>query len=492
MFDHSGRFGALQLDTTTTPAIKKLLDLNHSAIGIQGALKSLTAATTISGKEQQQLKYSNVVIVSKRMLYNQTRIPPTESKYSKRILHNQTRISPTQTKRNYCDFNGINTWNSRVTTQLQKKGYCTQLATNRRVKKARLQLPQLQGVEYREHFLSRIGNCTSVIEEFQHNYYVSAEEEGFPLAFIFVVYTNAQQVIRLLKAIYRPHNLYCIHPDARQGRKFAYPFHQISKCLPNVFVASKLTKVYYGHHTIMDAQLNCIRDLVNYHYSKWKYVINICGRELPLKTNREIVASLKALNGSSALGDAKRLTPYWWKKRFVYKCALNSRGEMQRTNRRLGHAPRGIRIHKSMNFMAASSQFAFFVLKSKKAIALRRYLRDVYAPEEHFYSSLYALPEAPGGRPKKGTVVPIVDQFIWITNHYATKHAHWYCKGWVVHSICVLGSGDLPIIYKRGLHAKKPHFFFNKYFLERNHVVMDCMEERLAEQNIKEYEQDCR
>ena len=296
------------------------------------------------------------------------------------------------------------------------------------MQEARQQLPQLQGIESGEHFLNKIGNCTSVIEEFQHNYYVSAEEEGFPLAFIFVVYTNAKQVIRLLKAIYRPHNLYCIHPDARQGKKFAKSFHQISKCLPNVFVASKLTKVYYGHHTIMDAQLNCILDLVNYHSSKWKYVINICGRELPLKTNREIVASLKALNGSSALGDAKYISPHWWRKRFVYKYALNSRGQMQRTNQRLGRVPHGTRIHKSMNFMAASSQFAFFLLTNIKAIALRKCLRDVYAPEEHFYSSLYSLPEAPGARPNKGTVVPVIDEFIWITNSNTKKHTWWYCK----------------------------------------------------------------
>ena len=482
MFYCSGHFGALQLNIAATPAIT---GLHYSTIGIQDELPA-----TISKKEQELL-YSIVVAVGKHVLHNKTRIPATQIERNNK--HIQTWIPPTQSERNNCDFSSITIWSNRVTTQLQRKGYCTQLAANRNVKvqEARQQLPRLQGIESGEHFLNKIGNCTRVIEEFQHNYYVSAEEEGFPLAFIFVVYTNAQQVIRLLKAIYRPHNLYCIHPDARQGLEFAYPFYQISKCLPNVFVASRLTKVYYGHHTIMDAQLNCMHDLVNYHYSKWKYVINICGRELPLKTNREIVASLKALNGSSALGYAKHISPFWWRKRFVYKYALNSRGEMHKTKQRLGRVPHGISIRKSMNFMAASQQFVVFLLTSKKAIALRKYLRDVYAPEEHFYSSLYSLPEAPGGRPERGTVVPTVDQFIWITNRSTKKHTRWYCKGWVVHSICVLGSGDLPSIVKSARNTKSPFFFFNKYFLERDHVVMDCMEERLAEQNIKEYEQDC-
>jgi len=33
--------------------------------------------------------------------------------------------------------------------------------------------------------------------------------------------------------------------------------------------------------------------------------------------------------------------------------------------------------------------------------------------------------------------------------------------------------------------------FFNKYFMEWDHVVMDCMEQQLVEQNMLEYKQDC-
>ena len=39
-------------------------------------------------------------------------------------------------------------------------------------------------------------------------------------------------------------------------------------------------------------------------------------------------------------------------------------------------------------------------------------------------------------------------------------------------------------------HPKGP-FFHNKYYMERDRTVMDCMEEQLVSRNRKEYEIDC-
>ncbi len=33
--------------------------------------------------------------------------------------------------------------------------------------------------------------------------------------------------------------------------------------------------------------------------------------------------------------------------------------------------------------------------------------------------------------------------------------------------------------------------FQNKYFMEKNHIVMDCMEEMIVAKNKLEYKQDC-
>ena len=63
--------------------------------------------------------------------------------------------------------------------------------------------------------------------------------------------------------------------------------------------------MYYAHHSLMQAQLNCMDDLLKRPNGSWKYVINLCGREVPLKTNREIVESLAKLKGYSGLLDNK-------------------------------------------------------------------------------------------------------------------------------------------------------------------------------------------
>ena len=337
-------------------------------------------------------------------------------------------------------------------------------------------------------------SCDEIRDEFNNNIYVSQIEKDFPIAYIFVVYTNAGQVLRLLKSIYRPQNLYCIHPDARQGKRFKEFFTAVAKCLDNVFVVRKPVKVYYGHISITNAQLQCMRDLEQYPQSRWRYVINLCGREVPVKTNREIVKSLLKLKGYTAL-HLHGLTPIVWTQRFKYKFVLGKRG-IRLTHQRQKKPPKGIKIYKSMNFIAASRAFVHFLLYDPLSRKLHGYLGTVWAPEEHFYSSLYAHPQAKGARPPKKLLgkydMPIVDNFIWVINMWQVKHRKKYCPGGkIVHGICILTARDMGRIEQLGVRSQRPVFFFNKYFLEWDPTPMDCMEERLVQANMDEYKRDC-
>ena len=359
--------------------------------------------------------------------------------------------------------------------------------------KVKEKLQTWKNAESEVHFLKQLDNCSHLVEEYFNNFYVSPEEESFPLAYILLVHTNVRQVLRLLKVIYRPQNLYCIHPDVKQGKDFVRVFLQISNCLSNVFVVSKLESVYYAHHTIVDAQLNCMQDLLKFDPSRWKYTINLCGRELPLMTNREIVQTLMKLNGSSVIKlweFSKQETLL----RFVYKIGLAHTvyytifGYTSLSWSKLVHMPHGIKLYKASNYMALTRPFVSFLLTNETAIELREYMKDVIIADEYFYASLYGLPGVPGGPPKitYHSTTPKVAARIW---------SHWnppiMCKGRMVHGICVLSSGDLASIYSIGVNANKPTFFFNKYFMEWDHVVMDCMEERLVERNKLEYVNDC-
>ncbi|KAF7651869.1 hypothetical protein LDENG_00104390, partial [Lucifuga dentata] len=44
---------------------------------------------------------------------------------------------------------------------------------------------------------------------------LSLEEEEYPLAFIVTVHKELELFVRLLRAIYTPQNVYCIHVDAK-------------------------------------------------------------------------------------------------------------------------------------------------------------------------------------------------------------------------------------------------------------------------------------
>ena len=183
-------------------------------------------------------------------------------------------------RQDHCDITEVRSWKKNVILiQPRIEADCRALRAGDEEEFVRVKekLRTWKNVESEEHFLTNLNNCSHVLEEYFNNFYISSEEESFPLAYILVVYTNVRQVLRLLKVIYRPQNLYCIHPDARQGIDFLEPFLHISDCLNNVFVASKLERVYYQHHSLFDAQLNCMQDLLKFDTSRWKYVINLCG-----------------------------------------------------------------------------------------------------------------------------------------------------------------------------------------------------------------------
>ena len=313
----------------------------------------------------------------------------------------------------------------------------------------------------------QLTNCSFVRNEFLNSYYVSPKEEKFPIAYILLVYMGPQQIVRFLKAVYRPHNIYCVHPDPKSGVEFSYYFHLLSKCLGNVFVASKLTNVIYGDGaSTFEAQLNCYRDLLNIS-AQWHYVINLCGRDLPLRTNREIVEYLISLNGSSFIN------PYRMDKK-----TLN-----YRFHKKGAHTPpHGIEIYKSSSYNALSREFVTFFIRNQTAIDFYHWIHKARVPEEHFYASLYM-------------------HYMHFNSHVHHRHrnivsAKWVlkyqkglCAGRIVHNICIISCSDLHQVQYSIKNTGS--FFYNKYFMEEDHVVMDCVEEKLIEQNRMEYNGDC-
>lgn len=128
---------------------------------------------------------------------------------------------------------------------------------------------------------------------------LNEEEKNFSIAYSMMVYKNPEQFEILLRAIYRPQNIYCIHVDKKTPQSVYNEFASIIRCFPNVFLASKRIAVYWGYGSVLTQELVCMADLLK--YKKWRYFINLTGQEFPLRTNYEMVKILQIYNGANDL-----------------------------------------------------------------------------------------------------------------------------------------------------------------------------------------------
>jgi len=170
-------------------------------------------------------------------------------------------------------------------------------------------------------YLERAQNCDcfrSDLGYFESPEDTTDEERRFPIAFSVLTYENLEQTERLLRLIYRPHNIYCIHVDAESSAELHKGLEAIASCLDNVFIAKPPIAVKWGKVSIVHAELLCMRRLLK--YKRWKYFINLVGRDFPLRTNLELVKILTAYNGSNDVDGSREIRKYV----LAFKCGVNT------------------------------------------------------------------------------------------------------------------------------------------------------------------------
>ncbi|VDK34959.1 unnamed protein product [Dibothriocephalus latus] len=156
-----------------------------------------------------------------------------------------------------------------------------------------------------DYFLSLNNHSGQLCQAFKRDLFptkvpLTTEELAFPLAFAISVFQSINQVARLLRLIHRPHNFYVIHVDQKSPLEFYEAVQEIAKCFDaNVAVVprNESIKVVWGDYTVLEQELVSARMLLQ--AGKWRYLINLTGQEMPLKTNLELVQALRMLNGSN-------------------------------------------------------------------------------------------------------------------------------------------------------------------------------------------------
>ncbi|XP_076456660.1 beta-1,3-galactosyl-O-glycosyl-glycoprotein beta-1,6-N-acetylglucosaminyltransferase 3-like [Babylonia areolata] len=287
---------------------------------------------------------------------------------------------------------------------------------------------------------------------------LTEEERLFPIAFSILTYKTASQVVDLLRAVYRPQNLYCIHADKKSPPAFRQAVEAVSRCFPNVHMASRSIDVRWGFYTVLEPEIVCMGDL--WRRSKaWKYFINLTGQEFPLRTNYELVRVLTAFKGVNDIaGVVPAMVHRWRWQKFL-------------------PAPHNITLFKGHVHIVASRAFVDYVLHAPPAQDFLRWCQKTRHPDEHFFNSLNHNPHlmAPGRRP--GNYVSPNAEFDAM-NRTLVRYKNWVprypCPGRnVVRGICILNVLDLPMLY----HRKE--LFANKFYVDYSRLALRCLAEEL-------------
>ena len=114
---------------------------------------------------------------------------------------------------------------------------------------------------------------------------VTDEEANFPISYSIMAYRDVEQVERLLRSIYRPHNYYCIHVDRSADRFVRRGLAAVAACLPHVEIASRLVNVEWGLWSVVEAELvgmNLLYETAIFHLTNWScmaciiYIVYTC------------------------------------------------------------------------------------------------------------------------------------------------------------------------------------------------------------------------
>ncbi|XP_053277813.1 beta-1,3-galactosyl-O-glycosyl-glycoprotein beta-1,6-N-acetylglucosaminyltransferase [Pleuronectes platessa] len=334
-----------------------------------------------------------------------------------------------------------------------------------------------------EHYVNATEDCSAF--KLRRKYLtspLSQEEEDFPLAYSMVVHHKVQNFERLLRAIYAPQNIYCVHVDKKAKSSVLFAIWAITDCFPNIFLVSQPVDVVYAAWSRVQADLNCLADLYN-SSTQWKYVINLCGQDFPLKTNLEIVRTLRSLRGGNSLESEEISAGKVWRVTNSHKIID---GRIQGTGKAKEPPPFNITIMSGNAYFVVSRGFIRSVLEDRRVLALMEWAKDTYSPDEFLWATIQRMPGVPGStwphRKYDITDVNAIARLVKWQWHEGSQDSpdavYPECHGSHVRSICVNGAGDLQWM------LKQHHLFANKFDIDTEPVAVYCLEKYLRKRAL--------
>lgn len=218
---------------------------------------------------------------------------------------------------------------------------------------------------------------------------LSRAEEAYPLAFIVTIHKELELFVRLLRAIYMPQNVYCIHVDAKAPREYREAVQKLVSCFPNTFLSSHSETVTYAGFSRLQADLNCMKDLAK-SKTDWKKVVNLCGQDFPVKSNLELVQYMQSQQWRD-----KNMTPgikqpmsMMYRTQRQYKEIVGSHVAPKGLGLRKRPPPHNLQLYFGTAYYVLTRPFVDFVLKSPIAHDFLDWSRDTFSPDEHYWVTL--------------------------------------------------------------------------------------------------------
>lgn len=218
---------------------------------------------------------------------------------------------------------------------------------------------------------------------------LSRVEEVYPLAFILTIHKELELFVRLLRAIYMPQNVYCIHVDAKAPQEYRKAIQKLVSCFPNTLLSSRSETVTYAGFSRLQADLNCMKDLVKSKIA-WKKVVNLCGQDFPVMTNLELVQYMDSqkwrdINMTPGI---KQPASMRYRTQCQYKEIVGSHVAPKGLGLKKRPPPHNLEIYFGTAYYALTRPFVDFVLKSLIAHELLEWSRDTFSPDEHYWVTL--------------------------------------------------------------------------------------------------------
>lgn len=243
-----------------------------------------------------------------------------------------------------------------------------------------------------ENFIFNQSLCKIFKRVRGYNRFFSNQNNTLNFAYSIVTHSNTEQFERLLKLIYHPQNIYCIHIDSKSSSSFKRSIKSIVDCFDNVFITSKLEYVLYASYNRLQADINCLNDLlnlnklVNKHENflnkkiiDWQYFLNFASTEFPLRTFQEMNRILKMYNGSNEIEIIKKFSTN--RVNLKWKVDLEKK-KLYSTNETKSLVPHDYKIVKGYAYVVMSRKFVEYALNDQKAKDLLDWSKDTWSPDE--------------------------------------------------------------------------------------------------------------